>query len=138
MDLEEFLAQPLVARLAVRGADGQPTVRPVWFLYEELSFWWLTGASYSKLEALLSVDPRASLVIDTCDLASGQVLAVTATGRAIVRPFDAERTERKLAKYLGPDRDSWPERFLSTFTDPTTRLVELRPSQPLRLRDLSY
>jgi nitroimidazol reductase NimA-like FMN-containing flavoprotein (pyridoxamine 5'-phosphate oxidase superfamily) len=138
MDLVEFLGQPLVARLAVRGTEGQPTVRPVWFLYEDGCFWWLTGSSYSRLGSLLDADSRVSLVVDTCDLATGQVLAVTASGQAAVRPFDAARTLRKLTKYLGPDRDRWPDRFQGTFTDPTTRLVELRPDRALTLRDLSF
>jgi nitroimidazol reductase NimA-like FMN-containing flavoprotein (pyridoxamine 5'-phosphate oxidase superfamily) len=138
MDVDEFLRQPLVARVAVLGSAGQPTVRPVWFLYEDGCFWWLTGSSYSRLENLLGFDSRASIVVDTCDLATGQVMAVTASGRAIVHPFDPERTQRKLTKYLGPARDRWPERFQATFTDPTTRLVKLTPSRAPRLRDLSF
>jgi hypothetical protein len=38
-DLASFLAQPLVARVAAAG----PSVRAVWFLWEEGAFWWLTG-----------------------------------------------------------------------------------------------
>jgi hypothetical protein len=38
-DVEAFLAQPLTARVAAAG----PTVRPVWFLWEDGAFWWLTG-----------------------------------------------------------------------------------------------
>ncbi len=138
MNVEEFLAQPLVARIAVRGTNGQPTVRPVWFLFEDGCFWWLTASSYSRLGSLVAADPRISLVVDTCDLATGHVLAVTASGEATVHPFDPERTERKLRKYLGPERDHWADRFQGTFTDPTTRLVELRPNRPLTLRDMSY
>jgi hypothetical protein len=138
VDLEEFLDLPLVARLAVSGARGRPTVRPVWFLYEEGSFWWLTASSYSELGMLLTVDARASLVIDTCDLSTGAVLAVTVTGTAVVRPFDAERATRKLRKYLGPDGTTWPTQFTGVFMDPTSRLVELHPDHPVRLRDLSF
>jgi hypothetical protein len=38
-DIDAFLAQPLVARVATNG----PTVRPVWFLWEEGAFRILTG-----------------------------------------------------------------------------------------------
>ena len=65
MDVPEFLAQPLVARLAVTGKDGHPTVRPVWFLFEDKTFWWLTGSSYSRLQDLLAIDPRVALVVDS-------------------------------------------------------------------------
>jgi nitroimidazol reductase NimA-like FMN-containing flavoprotein (pyridoxamine 5'-phosphate oxidase superfamily) len=137
MDLDHFLALPLVARVAANGPSG-PTVRPVWFLYEDAAFWWLSGSSYSRLQDMLAVDPRVSLVVDSCDLTTGQVLAVTASGVATVCPFDAGITTRKLTKYLGPDSERWPERFRGTFDDPTTRLVSLRPNAPLRLRDMSF
>jgi len=135
--VEEFLKLPLVARVAAAGPAG-PTVRPVWFLYEDGTFWWLTGSSYSRLGDLLAADPRVSLVVDSCDLRTGQVLAVTASGVATVHPFDAALTTRKLTKYLGPDAGHWPDMFRGTFDDPTTRLVALRPGHPLRLRDMSY
>lgn len=38
-DIDVFLSQPLTARIATDG----PSVRPVWFLWEENAFWVLTG-----------------------------------------------------------------------------------------------
>ncbi len=76
--------------------------------------------------------------IDTCDLDTGEVFALTITGRAVVHPLDAELAKRKIAKYLGPDFDQWDSRFRDAFDDPTTRLVSLRPAHPLRLRDMSF
>ncbi len=75
-DVDDFLAQPLVARVATNG----PTVRPVWFLWEDGAFWWLTG-SWSHLVEHLHDDPAVALVIDTCDLVTGQVRQVQAWGR---------------------------------------------------------
>jgi nitroimidazol reductase NimA-like FMN-containing flavoprotein (pyridoxamine 5'-phosphate oxidase superfamily) len=138
VDVSEFLARPLVARLAVTGKDGHPTVRPVWFLFEDQTFWWLTASSYSRLQDLLAIDPRVSLVVDSCDLSTGQVLAVTARGQAVVRALDPQRAARKLTKYLGPAAGLWPGRFQDALTDPTTRLVSLQPAHDLVLRDLSY
>ena len=43
-DLDGFLAEPLVARVAAAG----PTIFPVWFLWDDGSFWWLTG-DWSRL-----------------------------------------------------------------------------------------
>lgn len=137
MNAGEFLALPLVARVAANGPTG-PTVRPVWFLYEDGRFWWLTGSSYSRLGEWLERDDRVSLVVDRCDLATGEVLAVTATGRAAVEPLDVDRATRKLTKYLGPGRGGWPERFRSVLTDPTAALIALRPDRAPRLRDLSF
>jgi hypothetical protein len=81
-DLDAFLALPLVARVAASG----PSVRPVWFLWEERCFWWLTG-SWSRLQTLLKRSPQVALVIDTCDLQTGRVLQVIASGNATVEPF---------------------------------------------------
>ncbi|CAA9533294.1 MAG: hypothetical protein AVDCRST_MAG67-4445 [uncultured Solirubrobacteraceae bacterium] len=129
-DVEEFLARPLVARVATDG----PTVRPIWFLWEDGAFWWITG-SYARLPKLLADDPRVALVIDTCDLASGEVLQVTARGDAEVVAFDADRARRKLARYLGADESRWPQTFRELDFDP--RLVRLVPER-LIAKDVSF
>jgi hypothetical protein len=132
-ELERFLDRPLVARVA---ADG-PSVRPVWFLFEDGLFWWLTGG-WSGLGSLLDRTPTLALVVDTCDLGTGEVLQVTARGPAQVVPFDAERARRKLNRYLGEDESSWPERFRDgTFANPSVRLVRFDP-QRLWVLDLSF
>ncbi len=132
-DVDAFLAAPLVARVAAAG----PSVRPVWFLWEEGAFWWLTGG-WSRLPGLVADDPRLALVVDTCDLATGRTLQVTARGRAELRPFDADRARRKLRRYLGDEQERWHERFRSgTFDDPTAAFIHLRPDA-LRARDVSF
>ncbi|HEX6713755.1 MAG TPA: pyridoxamine 5'-phosphate oxidase family protein [Thermoleophilaceae bacterium] len=132
-DLESFLARPLLARVATAG----PTVRPVWFLWEDNRFWWLTGP-WSQLPALLASDPRVALVVDTCDLATGEVLQVTASGAAGIVPFDADRARRKLSRYLGEDMTRWDRRFREgTFDEPEAAFASLEP-QRLVARDLSF
>ncbi|MFD4989090.1 pyridoxamine 5'-phosphate oxidase family protein [Streptomyces sp. NPDC058374] len=132
LDVHAFLARPLVARVATAG----PTVRPVWFLWEDGAFWWLTGA-YAGLGRRLVADPSVALVVDTCDLATGRVLSVTCRGTAEVVPLDRGRAVRKLTRYLGPEK-GWPERFSAPLDDPATRLVRCVPARPPVLRDLSW
>jgi nitroimidazol reductase NimA-like FMN-containing flavoprotein (pyridoxamine 5'-phosphate oxidase superfamily) len=133
-DVDAFLAQPLVARVATSG----PTIRPVWFLWEEGSFWWLTGSSYSRMADFLERDPNVVLVVDTCDLVTGSVRVVWARGVAEVVPLDLKRAVRKLSRYLGSDESQWEERFREPLDgDPSTRLVQLTPTV-LRARDLSF
>jgi Pyridoxamine 5'-phosphate oxidase len=134
-DLDRFLRQPLLARVATIGPSG-PAVRPVWYLWEEQAFWWLTGG-WSRLEGLVERDPRVALVVDTCDLGRGEVLQVTARGEAEIRPFDADRARRWGRRYLGPDERHWRRFQGDVFEDPTTRFVVLEPTV-LRARDLSY
>jgi hypothetical protein len=104
-DLVEFLGRPLVARLATCGRHG-PRVRPIWYLFDQEGFWWITG-QWSRLEAILRADPRVELVVDTCDLQQGTVLQVRARGRAQLRPFDRERAQAWGERYMGPDRNCW-------------------------------
>ncbi|WP_351228719.1 pyridoxamine 5'-phosphate oxidase family protein [Streptomyces sp. NPDC002133] len=132
MDVNEFLSQPLVARVANNG----PEVRPVWFIWEEGAFWWLTG-SYSRMEQILVEDPRAALVVDTCELATSEVFAVTCQGTAQIVSLDRARAVRKLTRYLGPEH-LWPVRFSAPLDDPATKMVRFTPDRPLRLRDRSW
>ena len=130
-DIDSFLAKPLVARLATNG----PTIRPVWFLWEDGAFWIITG-EWSGLPARLATDSKVSLVVDTCDLTSGEVLQVTVTGIASIEPYDDEKAYRKLSRYLGPDRTTWPSRFAAPPTS-TTAMVQVVPNR-MTTRDLSY
>lgn len=138
-DVEHFLARPLTARVATRGKTG-PTVRPTWFLWEEGAFWILTGP-WARLPALVRADPRVAVLVDECDLATGEVRQVIARGSAEVVPFDVERGRRKLGRYLGEDEAHWDERFVRYLHgDPQedgTVWVRLRPDR-LTAQDLSY
>ncbi|MGH3665496.1 MAG: pyridoxamine 5'-phosphate oxidase family protein [Egibacteraceae bacterium] len=132
-DVDAFLAQPLVGRLATAG----PTVRPIWYLWEDGAFWWLTGP-WSRLRDHLAADPEVALVIDTCDLATGHVWQVVAKGEAEVMPYDPERALRKLRRYLGADESEWDRaRFNPAGPTDGTGFVRLRP-RTMRARDLSY
>ena len=57
------------------------------------------------MEQQLASDPRVAIVIDTCDLTTGEVKQVRAQGVAELRPFDRARAYRKLSRYLGPTND---------------------------------
>jgi nitroimidazol reductase NimA-like FMN-containing flavoprotein (pyridoxamine 5'-phosphate oxidase superfamily) len=132
-DVEAFLERPLVAHVAAAG----PSVRAVWFLWEDAAFWWLT-CGWGRLPSILKADPRVALVVDTCELESGTVRQVAAEGDAEIYQLDACRARRLLQRYLGPDQARWPEACKhSSFHDPATRLIRLEPSS-LRARDLSY
>lgn len=107
-------------------ATNGPAVRPVWFLWEGGAFWWITG-SYARLPGLLAEDPRVALVIGTCDLATLEILQVTARGRAEVAPFDEARAKRKLLRYLSDDEEAWPTEFRAF--GPDARFVRLIPER---------
>lgn len=133
-DVDSFLALPLVARVGT--AADRPAVRPVWYLWEEDAFWWLTG-NWSRLPEILEQDPRVALVVDTCDLATGETRQVNARGRAEILALDPARTYRKLSRYLGPDEATWDPRFSAYLTTTDTRLVRFSPER-LVAQDLSF
>ncbi|GGZ39846.1 pyridoxamine 5'-phosphate oxidase family protein [Streptomyces poonensis] len=136
-DLAAFLAVPRVAHLATRGRNG-PAVRPVWFLWEDEVFWVITG-TWSRLGQQLTADPRFALVVDSCDLATGEVRQVTAYGHGTVTAFGTERGRRKLRRYLGGREEAWDPRFrLDGAEEPSpNRWARLVPDT-LRIADLSF
>jgi nitroimidazol reductase NimA-like FMN-containing flavoprotein (pyridoxamine 5'-phosphate oxidase superfamily) len=135
-DVDEFLAGPLTARIATSG----PSVRPMWYLWENDVFWVLTGA-WSRLIDHVRTDPAVAVVVDVCDLATGLVRQVTARGIAEILPFDPPRVQRMLARYLGDTEECWDPRFRSYLHDePDDKgTVWLRVSpNSLTAKDLSY
>ncbi len=135
-DVDTFLARPLVARVATNG----PTVRPVWYLWEDGAFWVLTGP-WTKLFTRVRADPALALIVDECDIATGAVRQVIARGHGALVPFDVPRGRRKLARYLGPDETRWDGRFRGyLYDDPQTRgTMWLRiPPTSMIVEDFSY
>ncbi|MFJ7074130.1 pyridoxamine 5'-phosphate oxidase family protein [Streptomyces sp. NPDC098781] len=135
-DVDAFLQRPLTARIATDG----PTVRPVWYLWEDGAFWVLTGP-WAGLFRRVRDDPSVALVVDECEPATGLVRQVIARGRAALVPFDVPRGRRKLTRYLGADEDRWDPRFLRYLhDDPAERGTVWLCLAPVSLsaRDLSY
>lgn len=135
-DIDVFLSQPLTARVATSG----PTVRPTWFLWEDGSFWILTGP-WARLLNRVQTDPSIALVVDVCEVATGLVRQVIARGQAEILPFDVPRGRRKLSRYLGADDAKWDDRFrhylLDDLAERGTVWLRLRPDS-LVAKDLSY
>lgn len=133
VDVDRFLAQPLVARVATAG----PVVVPVWFLWEDGALWWLTG-SWSRMRDRLAQDPAVAVVVDTCDLYTGEVVQLRARGLAEVVAYDRGRAYRKLSRYLGPDPATWDPRFaLADLGSAESRFVRLHPDRLVAV-DLSF
>ena len=101
-DVDAFLAEANECRLATNG----PTVRPMWYQWEDETFWVISGP-HAKLYARLQKDPRASLVVDVFELNTGRVHQVMATGEVEMTPYDVDRARRMLIRYLGPDQSQW-------------------------------
>lgn len=132
VDIDAFLARPLLARVATSG----PTVRPVWFIWEDGSFWWLTDTK-NRLAKSVDAGEELALVVDECNVQTGEVVHVFARGGASIVPVDVARAKRKFARYLGPDESLWDQRFVPSLTLPTTRMIRFTPEQ-MRAADVSF
>jgi hypothetical protein len=90
------------------------------------------------MPSIVGRDPRVALVIDTCDLGTGETLQVLAMGNAELRPYDVERGFRKLSRYLGDDESTWDDRFRRYLhSAPEAQWFRLLPTS-LRAKDLSF
>ncbi|MEO0388660.1 MAG: pyridoxamine 5'-phosphate oxidase family protein [Pseudomonadota bacterium] len=127
-DPETILSRPLMANLATI-SDAGPRNAPVWFIWEDATFWTLggrTGSSVRRLEA----DPRCAVEIVDFDNAAGILLHIGLRGSARVEAMDPARFRRLLAKYLGPDATSWNPWFIENIAaidDPDGRMIRLVP-----------
>jgi hypothetical protein len=101
---EAFLAEPITAQLATNG----PTIRPIWFHWEDGAFWIISGP-WAKLFGRVQSDPEIALCVDIGDFAGGIVKQVCAYGAVTVEPYDVPRARRMLHRYLGPDETSWSD-----------------------------
>lgn len=134
-DVGAFLARPLTARLSTDG----PTVRPVWYEWEGGAFWVFSGP-WARWFTRVRTEPRIALIVDTCDLATGEILQVIAHGRVEIKGWDLDRGRRMLTRYLGPDEARWPQEYrMYLATEPVEGLswVRLAPAN-LICNDFSF
>lgn len=132
VDVARFLQRPLVARVATNG----PTLRPVWYLYEEPAFYWLTDTANFLHRAVVGGE-RLVVVVDVSDLSTGEVVHVRARGYGEIVPVDRERAMRKFARYLGADESRWDPRFVPSLDLPSARMCRFAPSS-MEAADASF
>jgi hypothetical protein len=102
--IEAFLAEPITAQLATNG----PTIRPIWFHWENGAFWVISGP-WAKLFTRVQTDPKIALCVDVGDFDGGIVKQVCAYGSVTVEPYDVELARRMLHRYLGADESTWSD-----------------------------
>jgi len=108
-EMEEFLSEAHIARIATVKKDGSPHVAPVWFLWEGGQLVIVTYTDSLKVKNLKR-DNRVAVVIDISDPGKGVIVEgeVTVSTDGI-----AETTRRVSAKYMKPEElDSYLESVL--------------------------
>jgi hypothetical protein len=136
VDLDDLLARPLFAHLATASEDG-PRDSPVWFLWESQAIWIIGSRRTDTFPTRVERDPRCAVGIVHFDRERGLVHHVGMRGRATIEPFDPQRAERLLSRYLIGSSDTWDPRFRDTLADPDNLFVRFDP-ETVVTRDVSY
>jgi len=108
-EMEEFLSEGHIARIATVKKDGSPHITPVWFLWESGELIIVTYADSLKVKNL-KTDNRVAVVIDISDPGKGVIIE----GEAEISTDRIEEMMRKVsAKYVKPEElDDYLESLL--------------------------
>lgn len=129
-EIDEFLARPLLARLATADPDTlQPHVVPVWYGWDGQGLWISAFRSTRKVKELMK-NPRCSIVIDVDGPTSGlRAVLMEGEARLVTTPPELlrEKTTWVYARYLGPQGvlEAEPQSWIE---DPENLLIHLKPS----------
>ena len=99
-ELEEYLSQPIFARIATIGKNNLPNIHPVWFIYEHGTVMISTAKDAAKIRNIRR-NPNIAILIDTVEEAPKGVVFRGQT--ELVEEDTLEITKRILLKYLTPD-----------------------------------
>jgi Pyridoxamine 5'-phosphate oxidase len=102
-EIAEFLAQPLVAVLAVDEPGWSPHVAPVWFhhLSAENRFLVMTPANSKKARLHREGSGELSLCVQVAEGVTAKYVNVQGVAR--FHPLSAELLQAMVAKYLAPE-----------------------------------
>jgi general stress protein 26 len=128
--IDEFLKPPLIMRLAVMDARGEPNVTPVWYMWEDGKFY-ITSQTDKKKFTYVQRNPRVGFCIDVYEpekLESGGARGVHGKGiaRIVGDRVETSRRDRQLiVKYTGSLDNSTAKRLLDT---PNVCLIVIEPT----------
>jgi len=106
-ELQKFLSQPLIARLAIVRANGTPQVSPMWFLYEDGVMYMSTRPERAKVKHL-KANPQVAVVVDVMESPLKNKV-VTLEGTAEIQTTGVkEMTTKIYKKYMGEEGAATP------------------------------
>lgn len=133
-DVREFLGHGTrTGKLGYLASDGRPLIAPVWFLLEDDTIVFNTGADTAKGRAIAR-DPRVVLSVDLEEppYAFVQVQGIAETSEDV---DDLVRTATALgSRYMGPER---ADEFGARNGVPGELVVRLRPTKVIAALDMT-
>ena len=134
-DLKELLKRPVVAEFATLSAEGDISITPIWYGYQDGTFLMSTWEN-TRAVRNIKKNPKCSMMIDFVD--SQPYYGVHYQGRAAVEgpEDDADAIGRLFAPYLNDDLNaateyakqliSWGKRVFVRFTPDKTTTWDFR------------
>ncbi len=108
-EIDAFLAEPLIARVATTRPDGRPHVVPVWFYWDGTSVYMETPPTFVKAKNL-TANPNIAISIDITE-GGLRFKAVILEGKAEIlteRSYVLDMVKCIYTKYLGPEGTESP------------------------------
>ncbi|RMF90311.1 MAG: hypothetical protein D6733_04220 [Methanobacteriota archaeon] len=123
-ELEEYLSQPIIARIATVGKSGRPSIAPVWFIYEEGTLVISTGRDSAKIRNI-KANRTVAVAIDTTE-GGFQSKGVIMRGPAEVEEEGSTEVAKRIyLKYLGSLEHPMAQQLLSM----PRATIRLRPER---------
>ena len=109
-EIDRYLAQPLIARIATTGSDMQPHVVPVWYRWDGESMYIETGINFRKARNLRDNAKCAVIVDDTQGGLRFWGIYMEGEVELITEPVDwvIETVRRIYLHYLGKEAIETP------------------------------
>ncbi|MBV9358951.1 MAG: pyridoxamine 5'-phosphate oxidase family protein [Chloroflexi bacterium] len=131
-ELDTFLAEPLLLRLACVRPDGWPYIVPLWFAWSDRRFY-VVGRERAAWIPYLRHEPRVGLLIDEAAQPHRRV-QMTATATILEGPIPRARGSQRwqelnqllVARYMA---DAAGRAYAELTAERPRYLVELRPVQ---------
>ena len=133
-EIDAFLAQPVLARIATVRPDRRPHVVPVWFWWDGTSIYMETPPTFVKAKNLVQ-NPHCAVSIDVTE-GGLRFKAVVLEGQVELihdRLFTLDMVTRIYTKYLGAEgaRSPTPQRMINS----EHVIIKLTPAKVLTWDD---
>ena len=133
-EIDAFLAQPLLARIATARPDGRPHLAPIWFWWDGTSIYMETPPTFVKAKNLAQ-NPYCAISIDITE-GGLRFKAVVLEGQVELihdRQFVLDMVTRIYTKYLGAEgaQSPTPQRMINS----EHVIIKLTPAKVLTWDD---
>jgi general stress protein 26 len=128
-EIDEFLKQPHLMRLAVMDSRGEPNVTPVWYLWEDNKFY-ITSQTDKRKYKDVQRNPRVGFSIDIYEPENkGGAKGVHGKGNAYVihdKTQISRRDRQLIVRYTGDLENPTARRLLAI---PNVCLIVIEPTE---------